>query len=144
MALEDVTPGAGELCYYPGSHRFPEHLFLDRFKGSWEAVRWKAAKGLEGGVGARIYERGLLEKAAAQGAELETFRAKAGDALIWAADLAHGGSPISTAHTRKSVVSHYCPREVAPCYFEEHAGRPLHPHPSGHFYSGWLPEADRR
>jgi hypothetical protein len=144
VALEDVAPGAGELCYYPGSQRFPEHLFLDRFKGSWEAARWKAANGLEGGVGAKLYERTLPEKAAAQGVELETFRAKAGDALIWAADLVHGGSAISTAHTRKSLVSHYCPREIAPCYFEEHGGRQRRPHPSGCWYTSWLPEADHK
>ena len=35
-----------------------------------------------------------------------------------AADLAHGGKPISLEHTRRSIVTRYCPRDVAPLYFE--------------------------
>jgi hypothetical protein len=29
IALEDVEPGAGELVYFPGSHRFPDYLYGD-------------------------------------------------------------------------------------------------------------------
>lgn len=29
IALEDIVPGAGELAYYPGSHRHPLFLFND-------------------------------------------------------------------------------------------------------------------
>jgi hypothetical protein len=62
----------------------------------------------------------VLIGAQASGAGLSTgrFLAKRGDILIWSADLAHGGRPISSTLTRKSVVTHYCPAELAPGYFE--------------------------
>ena len=41
-----------------------------------------------------------------------------GDVLIWSADLAHGGSPVTDRSlTRKSLVGHYCPKRVEPFYF---------------------------
>jgi len=38
-ALEDVTIGAGELFYYPGSHRFEEFIYRDHYKSVHEAQR---------------------------------------------------------------------------------------------------------
>jgi hypothetical protein len=130
VALEDVTPGAGELCYYPGSHRFPEHLFGGGYKGAHEASRWAPS------VDIRAYEATLPRHAEARGIQLSTFRAKAGDVFIWAADLAHGGMPISRDHSRLSVVAHYCPAEVAPTYFEA-APREIRRHASGNDYATW-------
>jgi len=49
---------------------------------------------------------------------LQRFLARKGDALIWAADLAHGGSPITDPRlTRRSLVTHYTPESTAPAYF---------------------------
>ena len=39
IALEDVTIGAGELFYYPGSHRFEDFVYKDQFKSVHEAQR---------------------------------------------------------------------------------------------------------
>ena len=38
IALEDVTPGSGELMYYRGSHRLPEYAFAGERK-HWDAER---------------------------------------------------------------------------------------------------------
>jgi phytanoyl-CoA hydroxylase len=117
IALEDVVEGAGELFYHVGSHRIAEYRFLSTFKGVVEAAR---VRGDSNEIKRQIDEH--LDRIALQatGLKLKTGRllAKRGEALIWAADLAHGGSPISAAHTRKSLVTHYCPIEVAPSYFE--------------------------
>ena len=53
-----------------------------------------------------------------RGLELESFLPKKGDALIWSADLAHGGAPITDpALSRRSFVCHYCPAGARPYYF---------------------------
>src|SRR4051794_20311895 len=68
---------------------------------------------------AEAYEAQLSEAARARGMAERTFLAKRGDVLIWHAGMAHGGKPISQARTRKSVVTHYCPREIAPLNWEQ-------------------------
>jgi hypothetical protein len=119
IALEDVQVGAGELFYYRGSHRMPEFLYAGKFKGAEETKRLRPGIDL-----AKDYVRHIdLIRSQAEGMQLQTdrFLAKRGEVLLWSADLAHGGSKISVAHTRKSVVTHYCPAELVPNYFE---GRP--------------------
>jgi phytanoyl-CoA hydroxylase len=117
IALEDVVEGAGELFYHVGSHRIAEYRFLSKFKGVEEAAR-RGKAGPE--VNRQIDEHIDRIAMQADGLKLETDRlmAKRGDVLIWSADLAHGGSTISAAHTRKSLVTHYCPADLAPSYFE--------------------------
>ena len=45
--------------------------------------------------------------------------AKKGDILVWHADLAHGGSPVTRPElTRQSLVGHFCPRSANPNYFK--------------------------
>jgi hypothetical protein len=39
IALEDVQPGAGELFYYVGSHRLPDHLYAGSHKNQYDAAR---------------------------------------------------------------------------------------------------------
>ena len=65
------------------------------------------------------YEARLSEAAEAHGMAERTFLARRGDVLVWHAGLAHGGRPISRERTRKSVVTHYCPRKVAPLNWEQ-------------------------
>ena len=110
IALEDITPGSGELEYYPGSHRLPEHHFGGKYR-NWNRER--------DGVEARArYLDSLHENAAKTGLSLERFLPSKGDALIWAADLAHGGSLVEDPGlTRWSFVCHYCPVGVRPYYF---------------------------
>ncbi|MBL9039392.1 MAG: phytanoyl-CoA dioxygenase family protein [Archangium sp.] len=108
LALEDVVQGSGELCYYPGSHRFPDHVYPPKKK------HWNPTDGNET-HDEHLQE--LHEHAKARGIALEAFLPKKGDVLIWAADLAHGGSPITTPDsTRRSLVTHYCPASIDPYY----------------------------
>jgi ectoine hydroxylase-related dioxygenase (phytanoyl-CoA dioxygenase family) len=47
----------------------------------------------------------------------KSFLGKAGDVLIWHADLAHGGAPIkNVGQTRHSLVTHFCPASDEPFY----------------------------
>lgn len=117
IALEDVAFESGELFYYEGSHKLPEFLYLGGHKSVSEAYR---AGGKEDAVNDDIRRHVRLLPRSADTYKLtkRTFMAKRGDALIWHADLAHGGSPISTTRSRKSVVTHYCPYRILPPYFE--------------------------
>jgi hypothetical protein len=129
IALEDIRPGSGELCYYRGSHRLEEVLF-SRGTRNWNRER-------DGEAANERYLAGLRERSRASGLELEVFRPKKGDALIWSADLAHGGAEIrDPALTRKSLVSHYCPADVRPYYFSyQRERRAIREHASGLSYS---------
>lgn len=103
LALEDITDEAGPLLYYPGSHKWPllSNAMLgrrgyDNANGSaqspYEAI-WRA-----------MVEQGELKP--------QTFLAKKGQCVIWAANLLHGGSArLNPALTRWSQVTHY--------YFED-------------------------
>lgn len=108
IALEDVTAGAGELIYYPGSHRFDHFMFSGQHK-HWHASR-------DGHEQHQAFLQSLHDKAKASGLEQDAFLAKKGDVLIWHADLAHGGGAITNGQTRKSLVAHYCPKSVKPSY----------------------------
>lgn len=103
IALEPIVAGSGELELYPGSQALPEKLF--RGGNKWAppaAVRYSA----------RLRER--CERA---GLRNERFLAEPGDVLVWAADLAHGGSRVDDPRlTRRSFVVHYCPTSVDPIY----------------------------
>lgn len=103
LAMEDVAVEAGPLFYYAGSHRWP--------------VMSNALVG-RGGSGATLasaqlpFEEAWSHLCAATGAEAETFLARKGQALIWCANLLHGGSPQTNPRlTRWSQVTHY--------YFED-------------------------
>jgi ectoine hydroxylase-related dioxygenase (phytanoyl-CoA dioxygenase family) len=95
IALEDVSPAAGPLRYYPGSHKIPPFLFSH---GRTDAIPAEMPS-------FRKYIREELEK---RGSQPSMFVARAGDALIWHAQLLHGGHPIEDkSRTRKSIVAHY-------------------------------------
>ena len=133
IALEDVREGAGELFYHTGSHAMPEFLYAGQFKGAGEAQRVRGTHDLS-----KDYPRhSELIRRQAEGADLPTHRflAKRGDVLIWSADLAHGDAPISLEHTRKSMVTHYCPADAVPLYFEMQPGRTLRQHESQSYYA---------
>jgi hypothetical protein len=103
IALEDIGPDQGPLVYYPGSHRWPiytnEHARLCVTRMTEEPTQ-------------QLYEpmwRALVE---AHGAQPEYFHARKGQALIWAANLMHGGARQNDPSlTRWSQVTHY--------YFED-------------------------
>ncbi len=95
ICLEDVTPDAGPLAYYPGSHK-------------WTAYRFS-----HGGIDAREaempacreYVEGLIQST---GCERKVFLGKAGDVFVWHGQLLHGGTVIGDIkRTRKTLVTHY-------------------------------------
>jgi phytanoyl-CoA hydroxylase len=133
IALEDVRAGSGELAYLDGSHRLPEYLYSGRYK-HWNPKR--------DGDEQHAEWRELMERNAERmGLERKTFLPRKGDVLIWAADLAHGGSPVTDPSlTRKSLVGHYCPKRVDPFYFRtEPDRRATRPSGEGFYASHWYP-----
>jgi hypothetical protein len=134
IALEDVTLGAGELFYYEGSHRLEDFLYLGRFKSIPEAARLGAGENLQPNIDAHLTS--LEERAKARELTKMQFAAKKGDVLFWHADLVHGGNPVSQSDTRKSIVTHYCPKRLAPL-FAELASVGLFHH-DGHVYTSQL------
>jgi hypothetical protein len=100
IALEDVSEGAGELIYVPGSHRLPRFEFGpgdDRFDAATaDAATVEAALAFEGTQ---------LER---HPRAASPFLARRGDAILWHASLRHGGAPVRDARrTRRSFVVHY-------------------------------------
>lgn len=130
-ALEDVTLGAGELFYYPGSHRWPDFIYAERFKSVSEAQRSSADRDMRSDIVRHV--QSLEQRAKEAGIAKMPFAARKGDVLIWHADLVHGGNPVSQAVTRKSIVTHYCPRHLAPLFAESTQTRLWHHH--GHCYT---------
>lgn len=135
IALEDVTADAGELFYYPGSNRFDDYLYQGEYKSVAEANRLGGLTPEQTHAQIGGHERILPAKAAQHGLSKQVFRAKRGDVLVWNSDLAHGGMPISREATRKSIVTHYCPRFNVPL-FAEHFHQKPRPHGQGYYTSG--------
>lgn len=106
IALEDVQAGSGELVYYAGSHKLDDHLFAGNSK-CWipEKHGQEAHAEFLGALTQRCEQANLPRL---------SFLPKKGDALIWASDLAHGGSKLINDQTRYSMVAHYCPGAVRP------------------------------
>lgn len=93
IALEDIRPEAGPLVYFPGSHRLP-------YPDEPEA---QAA-----GLSADDYQQRLVRQLHERGLPAAHVMPKKGQAVIWAANLAHGGAPITDpGATRRSLVIHY-------------------------------------
>ena len=88
-ALEDVTIGAGELFYYPGSHRFDDFIYKDHYKSVHEAHRMTGESPAREQIERHVHS--LEERAAQRGIPKMPFAAKKGDVLVWHADLVHGG-----------------------------------------------------
>ncbi len=130
-ALEDVTLGAGELFYYPGSHRFEDFLYQEHYKSVSEAQRMTGATSMREAVEQHVHS--LEERAQQRGIPKLPFAAKKGDVLVWHSDLVHGGNPVSHEVTRKSIVTHYCPKHLTPL-FSEHMRIKLWDH-NGHRYT---------
>ncbi len=139
IALEDVTIGAGELFYYVGSHRLPDFLYDGRFKSVSESQRM--IPGTDVHAQTRAHVASLETLARDYGLRKEVFAAKKGDVLIWHADLVHGGNPVSQDITRKSVVTHYCPKYLVPLFGERQALR-VHEHRGHLFTSSYCGQMD--
>ena len=108
IALEDINADSGPLMYYPGSHAWPIYVneHVCRHGGNQQT-----------------YEPLWRQLVELHDIQPVTFQAKKGQALIWAANLLHGGSRQKNPHlTRWSQVTHY--------YFDDCAYyTPLHSNP---------------
>lgn len=110
LALEDIDENNGPLFYYPGSHQLPYIMNEDYdHGGNFFQLGKFAYERYEERIG-RMIEKKKLKKS--------YFHAKAGDILIWHANLIHGGDPIKDVQrSRNSMVVHYFGEEVI-CYHE--------------------------
>jgi ectoine hydroxylase-related dioxygenase (phytanoyl-CoA dioxygenase family) len=98
-ALEDVDLRNGPLHYYPTTQRLPRFDMHD--------IGITAA-GTTGYEKYPLYEDFVEELMKAQRADRVELKMQRGQALIWSANLFHGGSPIAdTDRTRLSQVTHY-------------------------------------
>ncbi|HXU44637.1 MAG TPA: phytanoyl-CoA dioxygenase family protein, partial [Thermoanaerobaculia bacterium] len=98
VALEDVTEDNGPLFYYPGSHRLPQLYPEDFALGGQTPDEFFNTR----------YGSYLSELMRARGLERQVFLPKRGDALIWASNIVHGGTPRrDPERTRWSQVTHY-------------------------------------
>lgn len=99
LAMENIGPDAGPLFYYPGSHQWPimtNALIGRRGYGSDLA----SAQDPYGPAWQALRE--------VHGAQEERFLPRKGQALIWCANLLHGGSRQNDPTlTRWSQVTHY-------------------------------------
>lgn len=136
IALEDVEAGAGELFYYPGSHRFEDYLYAGHFKSVSETVRAGIPPDKAEAI-VREHVDSLPVRARERALPEATFLAKKGDALIWHADLAHGGKPISVTRARRSVVAHYCPKYSSPLFTENNTTQFLDHSGKGYYTSSY-------
>jgi phytanoyl-CoA hydroxylase len=124
IALEDVNGVCGALEYYEGSHRIPESVFPDGMRLMPVELQTEEA-----------YHYHLQAMCRQLRCNLKEFRPRKGTALIWSADLVHGGKrEIQPGTSRRSLVTHYCPIDSEPVYFDywEHSGKLEHA-PGAHY-----------
>lgn len=99
LAMEDVHADAGPLTYLPGSHKWPILSNTMIGRNGFEGPRDLTQEPFE-----RAWQALVEHSHAVQ----EVFLARRGQALIWAANLLHGGSlQNDPARTRWSQVTHY-------------------------------------
>ncbi|MDY6802927.1 MAG: phytanoyl-CoA dioxygenase family protein [Cyanobacteriota bacterium] len=100
VALEDTDLNNGPLHYYPGSHKLPIFDLNDLgIAGSYQNKPYQVYP---------IYEEFLQSLIEAKGLKKHKLSIKKGQALIWAANLLHGGEPIlDPKRSRHSQVTHY-------------------------------------
>jgi Phytanoyl-CoA dioxygenase (PhyH) len=95
VALEDVDAANGPLVFYPGSHRLPFQTMAD--------AGLEASSEQYGG-----YELHIERLIARERLEPRYGTIAKGQALVWAANLLHGGAPLQDrTRSRHSQVTHY-------------------------------------
>jgi len=118
LAMEDIGPDAGPLFYYPGSHRWPIMT---------NALIGRRGYGSDLGSAQDPYGPAWQALVDANGAQADTFQARKGQALIWCANLLHGGSRQNDLRlTRWSQVTHYYFEDCiyyTPAFSDEAVGR---------------------
>lgn len=118
LAMEDIHPEAGPLMYLPGTHKWPIVSNAMIGRRGWNDHDTPAQA---------PFEQTWMAMADAAGIAAETFLARKGQALIWAANLLHGGSPqTDPKRTRWSQVTHYYFDDCiyyTPAYSDEAVGQ---------------------
>lgn len=99
IALEDIDEDNGPLHVFPGSHRLPLYDMHDiGLPSSRDAYP--------------AYEEAIGRLASTLGLQKRAVTVRAGQVVLWAANLLHGGAPIRDAtRTRLSQVTHYVFRD---------------------------------
>jgi hypothetical protein len=122
IAYEDTDAANGALHYIPGSHRLPV-LALEDFgiSGSTYRTRDQTSKRYEHALEAYVQKMNLPKK---------VVPLRKGQALVWTANLFHGGEPIQRpGSTRYSQVTHYyfdrC-LYTQPLWSDLHGGRVMY------------------
>lgn len=108
IAFEDIHAGNGPLHYYPKSHKLPFFDMVDM------NLRGSDSRSIDETYGyyAKQYENFIQASIEDMGLKKAILNMKKGQALIWAANLLHGGEKITQeGATRWSQVTHY--------YFED-------------------------
>ena len=99
LALEDVRPGSGPLIYFPGSHRLPYR--------SAESLGLRPDQVKAEPHPQRFFEPTWREDVKKQNFKQKRFLPRKGQALIWHANLLHGGMAVKNRKTtRWSQVTH--------------------------------------
>lgn len=103
VALEDISPESGPLAVVPKSHELPIFYFEDHNLSTFPPKSLSDVK-----ANYTFYERWVVNQLVESDLETVTPVLKAGEALIWAANLLHGAGKIfDRSLTRKSQVTHY-------------------------------------
>lgn len=118
LAMEDVSEDAGPLFYYPGSHSWPIVT---------NAMIGRRGYGSELRSAQDPYQEAWSAFCQANDAKPKHFLARKGQALIWAANLLHGGCrQTDNKLTRWSQVTHYYFEDCiyyTPAYSDEALGK---------------------
>ena len=121
VALEDTTLENGTLNIVPGSHKWPAF--------DYDSLKLPHPDTIQDGEkeNYRIYEEFIMRLVEAKGGEIKPVPLKKGQALIWAANLLHGGMPIvDETSTRLTQAIHYfykdCTKYYHPMFSKPYEG----------------------
>ena len=118
LAMEHIAPEAGPVFYIPGSHKWPQLS---------NAMIARRGHGSALGSAQDPFADGWRALREVHDAPEEPFLAKKGQALIWTANLLHGGSRQTDPRlTRWSQVTHYYFEDCiwyTPAFSDEALGR---------------------
>jgi hypothetical protein len=119
VALEDMTNYNGSLLYVPGSHKLPIFDFYD--------LKVKVPEYGKQFDSYAEYEEFIRQLVEVQELEVKPLICKKGQALVWSANLIHGGDIIRDPNsTRYSQVTHYyyddCDVYYSPMFSESWKG----------------------
>jgi hypothetical protein len=100
LALEDIDEANGPLHYYPQSQKLPVYDLLDI-----GVTAFTQSQAFENYARYEEFVEGMMIR---EGLDRIELHVKRGQALIWASNLFHGGTPIrDLARSRLSQVTHY-------------------------------------